>query len=348
MDKSRQDTNTDNPRCLVVTLGRPHQHPWWWENVSANCPEIRIDYARLNFRDKLSQEISVLETPLFMLSILRQLLRWRREYEYVFTFECDLVGLSISFWQAFLPIRKPRHVILHFIMREKQETVASKMKYWLLTKLFRTIHRAIVSANHEVRYYSEVFNWPVGKAAFVPLFTDPELLAEQPEVRNAEPYGIAAGRTFRDYDTLVSALAGTSNRMIIVGGSGTAAKYSDCPNIESLENVPPDELNRLIADADYVVVPLMEREISTGQSVILQSMALGKPVVATEVPGTVDYVSHMETGLLVPVADHVAMAEALNVMQDKAQSGKLATAAKAQIENNHQPYHYARKVKRLI
>jgi glycosyltransferase involved in cell wall biosynthesis len=45
--------------------------------------------------------------------------------------------------------------------------------------------------------------------------------------------------------------------------------------------------------------------------VVLEAMALGKPVVATDVGGTRDAVVHEETGLLVPPADPAAMAEAL-------------------------------------
>jgi glycosyltransferase involved in cell wall biosynthesis len=50
--------------------------------------------------------------------------------------------------------------------------------------------------------------------------------------------------------------------------------------------------------------------------VVLEAMALGKPVVATAVGGTGDAVVHEETGLLVPSGDHAAMAAALLRLAD--------------------------------
>lgn len=331
----------ERDRCgLVVTLGRPHERPWWWEDLERNGCADDLAYERLTFKDKLSQQISVLETPLFMLKVLRRLLRWRKSHEYVFTFECDLVGLSIAFWQALLRIDRPRHVILHFIMRERRADFPSRLKYFLLRFLFSSINRAVVSARTEVGYYSRAFRWPDGKAVFIPLFTDPTLLArEATEVD--PPYGIAAGRTFRDYDTLIEAISGTDLKLILVGGQGTIQRFGGRSNVEVLEDIPPDQLNSLIAKAAWVAVPLHEREISIGQSVVLQAMALGKPIVATNVPGTSDYLKQDVTGILVPVYDTQAWKDAIERMQSKELRFRLGGNAKDHVKEHGMPNHYA-------
>lgn len=85
--------------------------------------------------------------------------------------------------------------------------------------------------------------------------------------------------------------------------------------------------------------------ISVGQSVLLQAMALGKPVVATSVNGTKDYIEHMETGLLVPPNDPKAIADAVGLLiADKDLRTKLGRAAQERIKNMHLPSHYAQAV----
>lgn len=70
-----------------------------------------------------------------------------------------------------------------------------------------------------------------------------------------------------------------------------------------------------------------------GQSnVILEAMAAGVPVVATDIPGTRELVVHGETGFLVPVGDRAALAKyAERLLNDPALSLRLATAARERV-----------------
>ena len=75
-----------------------------------------------------------------------------------------------------------------------------------------------------------------------------------------------------------------------------------------------DDVNGVAAALDIVAVPSVWPEPSS--PAILQAMALGKPVVASRVGGTPELVVDGETGLLVPVSDPVALAEALSRLAD--------------------------------
>src|SRR5207248_489105 len=54
-----------------------------------------------------------------------------------------------------------------------------------------------------------------------------------------------------------------------------------------------------VARSLFVVVPLSDPESDFGQTTVVQALSLGKAVVATRAPGTVDYVEHEREGLLV-------------------------------------------------
>ena len=54
-----------------------------------------------------------------------------------------------------------------------------------------------------------------------------------------------------------------------------------------------------MAHSHCVVIPLKDIHVSSGQLVILQAMALGKPVICTDADGIRDYAS-VETAMMIP------------------------------------------------
>jgi sugar transferase (PEP-CTERM/EpsH1 system associated) len=69
-----------------------------------------------------------------------------------------------------------------------------------------------------------------------------------------------------------------------------------------------DDVAEILRALDLFVLPSLGEGIS---NTILEAMATGLPVLATEVGGNAELVQAGETGTLVPPADHVAMAKAM-------------------------------------
>ena len=335
-------------KSTVVTLGPEHQLPWWWSEIDHSALPCALSYIRLVHKGKISQQTSSGELPLIFIKTLRFLLSERSKgTDYIFTFECDLVGWAIAFWQTILPIRLPKHVILQFIMRELQPTFASRAKYALMRFLLSSVHRVICSSKKECEYYKRVFDWKMEKLVFVPFHTSNAMLDYSSE--EPDDYIIAAGRSFRDYDTLVSAITDTGIKTVIVGGAGSKQKHDRYPNLTVLENIPQHDLAKLLARASVVVLPLENREISIGQTVLLQAMAMGKPVVATRTAGTEDYIQQGSTGLLVEPGQPQQLREAIQtLMSDENLRKRLGSTAREVIKNRHLPAHYALNIARSM
>ena len=73
-------------------------------------------------------------------------------------------------------------------------------------------------------------------------------------------------------------------------------------------------------------------------NVVLEAQAAGRPVVAARATGTVDAITDGVTGLLVPIADEAALAEALGkLLRNPAQAAKMGVAGRARVLDEFKP-----------
>jgi len=114
-----------------------------------------------------------------------------------------------------------------------------------------------------------------------------------------------------------------NSRLIVVGpGTRLRKKYekwimrNGLKDIVFLGYVSYDELPRYYKTADVFCAPATSRE-SFG-IVLLEAMAIGKPIVAAKIDGYASVVTHSEDGFLVPPKDSRGLAQALiSVMSDE-------------------------------
>lgn len=341
-------TASTRQKALLIRVGRSDPH-WWWEHVNHEALGCQLEARTLPLA------VTRPESPFnrhFLLLAARtagMLRQARREgFGYVFTFENDWLTLLIASLQTLLLFRRPRHVILQFIMREATPDLKSRLKYAFMRWCFRSVHLCVCSSRPEANYYARVFRWPATKVAFVPFHTDPAFLhlVEAEE----EFFALAAGRTFRDYPTLLEAArTGLDLPLTIVAGRSSLERRPVPAGVTVHYDIPLPELMALMARAAVVILPLAEREISTGQSVLLEAMAKGKPVVATRVNGTVDYVDHMRTGVLVPPNDAAALREAVNLLaRDPDLRRRIGAAGRDEVLRRYLPDHYAQGVAQVL
>jgi len=74
-----------------------------------------------------------------------------------------------------------------------------------------------------------------------------------------------------------------------------------------------DNIAQLLNEVDLVVLPSYREGVP---KILLEAASTGLPIVATDVPGCREIVSHGENGLLVPPKDPVALANAIRVLID--------------------------------
>ena len=337
-----------NPRSVVVVLSRTRETPtlWWSDEVRADTGLCALETQGFWFNGKISRQIRAWEIPWFLLKLLPTYLALRRRYDYMFTFECSLVSFGLSFWQTLFGARKPRHVILQFIMREKTSKMSSKLQYAAMKWCFRSLHLAVCSAAGEAEYYRRAFNWPDHMTAFVPYHSTVRLVDRH--CARDDGFIMAAGRVFRDYPTFFEAV-GKRHNAIVVASASAPRPPKESPNISFMNDIPLAQFEDLMCRAALVVVPLEDRELSAGQLVMVLAMTLGKAVIATRTTGTVDYITHVVDGLLVEPVNVMAMREAIDqAMSYKALRARMGEAARRRMLAGHLPHQYTRLVRQAL
>jgi glycosyltransferase involved in cell wall biosynthesis len=125
---------------------------------------------------------------------------------------------------------------------------------------------------------------------------------------------LSAGETQRDFPTLIRAVEGLEVPTVIAAnliGAFTgfrtrlrsAESTLDVPDSVTVGPLTPTELRDAYAQAIVVVVPLVPAENNAGISVILEAMAMGRPVIATRTVGQVDVIRDGVDGMYVSPGD---------------------------------------------
>jgi glycosyltransferase involved in cell wall biosynthesis len=132
----------------------------------------------------------------------------------------------------------------------------------------------------------------------------------------------------------------------LAGELGIAAPHDGAPGVRFLGWLAQADCAQRLAAADALVLPSL---LECGGAVVLEAMALGKPVVATAWGGPLDYLDE-ECGLLVPPTGRDALVQGLaDAMVRLAASPALRrTLGRNGLEKVRRDYDWEVKVDRML
>lgn len=124
---------------------------------------------------------------------------------------------------------------------------------------------------------------------------------------------LSAGRSGRDYELLIEAVRGQDLMLQIICDQFPDSLKDKLPkNVRVLKDCYHDCYFEELEKSRFVVVPLKVSDISAGQMVLLQAMAMGKPTIISRTQTTIDYAEDGEGVLFVEPDDLPAMTDAIN------------------------------------
>jgi hypothetical protein len=160
---------------------------------------------------------------------------------------------------------------------------------------------------------------------------------------------LAVGKDLaRDYRTFADAVRGLDVRSEIAALPRNLEGVSLPPNTRAHWPSLTD-LRDLYARAGVVVIPQHAEDFlygaDGGLTVLLEAMAMGRPVVATDRPMMREYVEDGVEALLVPPGDPAALREAIVRALDAPQ---LGAAGRARVERDYTSRHFAERLARVL
>lgn len=243
--------------------------------------------------------------------------RRRRRYQTIVT-DSEEVGIPLAVLFTFAR-RRPRHVmIVHRISPPK--------KRWLmrLLRLRRGIDDVVVYSSPQ-RDVAIELGFAPERVHLHPFMVDtafwrPEAV-ERSRPATARPLVCSAGQELRDYPTMLAAVDGLDIDVVIGAASPWSRRADTTAGATIPDNVTVDRfdlhaLRQLYADADVVVVPVVETDFQAGITTILEAMAMGRALIVTRTSGQGDTIVDGETGRYVAPGDVAGLRAILDSLAD--------------------------------
>lgn len=247
-------------------------------------------------------------------------------------------AIFLAFIRSLFGIKNPPHILIDVGCLNGGRSRQPELS--LFQFAIKSISGLIYHASSQKAHYDKYFPSLAKMAFFVPFGVDTEFF--KPLNVRQEEYILSIGYKFRDWLTLISSYSQISieTSLKIVGPERL---NTDLPrNVQILPYVPINILRELIAKAKFVVLPLVQLPYAHGQMTLLQSMAMGKAVIVTKVPSTIDYINDGEDALFVKLNDVVDMKnKIMYLINNPHEIVRLGKNARKTIENRFTEKHMA-------
>lgn len=229
-----------------------------------------------------------------------------------------------------------RPVVTGVIWNTERDAKLTAAARWATRTALRRADAVYVNSSAQLPVLREKWGVPPSRVHFVHLGIDTDFWdpAGFPPV-DREPLMLSVGNDrHRDHELLLAA---------------TRAVRAKLPEVRlelvtrAPQQIPPEvgrwrqsathrQLRDLYRQAAVVAICTRPNIHASGLTATLESMAMGKTVVATRNPGLEDYIVHGETGILVPPNDPDAMAGALiEQLKDPDGCARIGAAARRRV-----------------
>ena len=323
-----------------------------FRHVVVALTEVVPDFARRIHRKDV-EYLSLHKAPGHGIKLYLRLLmlfrRWRPAI--VHTRNLAALEMQVPAWLARVPVR-----IHGEHGRDVSDLDGTSLRYQRLRRLYAPFVGRYVALSQDLAGYlsgpvgitaariDQIYNG-VDTSRFTPAATGPAPIAGCPFVAPAHWLVGTVGRmqTVKNQTLLARAFARAlaiepalhdRARLVLVGDGPLRAQVQAMLGESGLADLAwlpgeRDDVADVMRGLNCFVLPSLAEGIS---NTILEAMATGLPVIATDVGGNAELVEHQRTGCIVPSSDEEAMAHALvRMYKDPLGSAAMAAAARGEV-----------------
>ncbi|TET11794.1 glycosyltransferase [Candidatus Aerophobetes bacterium] len=315
-------------------------------------PDVKIDVVDFS---KIPL-IHPIERKLFHFYIIQTLRILPRinQYDLIYSDGAQSAVL-LAFLRSLLGIKYPPHVVLDIGCFNDGRRREIELK--LIRELVESVSCVIYHARIQESYYRECLPSVWERCRFVPIGVDPTYFS--PRKIEEEDYvfcvGGHRGLKSRDWPTLMKAF-GTLNsktELRVVGneklGRSELRGEKVPKDVRFYPLVPRQHLKNVLGASIFSVLPLPYHAHSQGQFSLLESMAVGKAVIVSKVPGIIDYVEDGKTAVLYEPYNAEDLKEKVEFLLNNPQEAKrIGREARRSVELYYNEENMARGIYKAI
>lgn len=270
-------------------------------------------------------------------------------YDLILT-HTEKVSFPLALILKWIRSTKPHIVVLSRIT--SVDSNKTKQKLWFFKKTIESVDRFLIWSSVQRNIAIEQFGVSPDKIILLKRGID-QLFWRPREVETDMICSV--GMEARDYPTLIEALRKLNIPCHIAAGASRGDIFKTIERLHAIKDIPdwvtvgpkkPLDLRSLYARSRFTVISLISTDSDNGLTTILESMAMGKPVICTQVKGQVDIIQDGVTGIYVPQGDPKAMRDAIQSLWDDPERCKqMGKAARAFIVKHHNMEQFVASIK---
>lgn len=242
-------------------------------------------------------------------------------------------AVIVALWQRLFK-KKVKHIVFDIGCFNSAAESGRIMK--IMQYVSKSIDGIIYHTKCQKEYYEKYYPWLVDKSEFIRFGTDLEFF-DNGSLKKSNDYGkyiVCIGASRRDWDTLIKAykLLDTDLELRIIGH--TDKKYNGIKGVKQIPFIPVTDMINQIYNARLCVLPLEAFNYSYGQMTFLQQMALGKCVIAADVPSLNGYAEDKKTAVFYEAKNENSLKDAVNfVLDNPEEEAKIVSNARDYLKN---------------
>lgn len=276
------------------------------------------------------------------------------QYDFVIAQDNLLLGYTVSLLARTFRLRtRWLYIAIHSSTLIRRHS-AHPVRLFLLKKFWASYARIICISSEQKEDFIRL-GIPPERLVFLPLGID-ESFFKSTDTSLEEDLVVSVGRDMgRDYAALFGAAERTKHAFIVVAMEKNIPSGRPIPsNVEVRYNRSLTEIRDLYARARLVVIASKDSQMSdgsdcSGQTVILDALAAGKAVIATERSWITDYFVPNQDLVVVPPNDPEALAKAIDSLCDDAPRRKrLAASGRSKVIAEYTTKKFAEALEKLM
>lgn len=224
----------------------------------------------------------------------------RKKYNHIIFWQ-QMYGLYFLCLCRFFHVKKINTTTVLTLIYKEKNGVAGKVwrRFFDYALTSKYVDKIIVYSEHECNYLRQKFNINPDKISWTNFGMPDESMNYSISTNKPDKNGylLDVGRSNRDHDFTINSLKTSNHNVHIVDFYYQGESVGNCKVIRDITF--GRELYEEIANCFALVVPLNNRDISAGQTVFIQAMMFGKPIIVTESNTISEYVQDHVNGLVI-------------------------------------------------